>query len=545
MKTEKSKITRFAPVKRSLADLVGTRHLEAVVRAHAALSKTDAATVRKRARQRVEFFPSTMQRRLDELLPSIGTRIARPVSHLAAGATSAAYEAASMCANAPLCGYGYYRVGEDGVLRFISKSEHYHAAFGHAFPGFALIDTARRLGFCSATHNNTRGHVVRRLEEALVLLANGLDIDGEIPDRIAASRRPEVLNRVMNIETGSLAAEAAIKIMLARFYRVEPVSGRPVNAGKVPVFIVVGDKDGNLPGNYHGTTVLAQTLRGMWPELTKRIGESDIYRVVAVRPNDLEGFGKLVRRYHRGRFRVAGFLHELLMMNYGATLLDRSFLRGSYRLCRERDIPVMVDEIQTGIWSPKLLLFREFGLRPNLVALGKGFPGGEYPTSRLLFSAAYDTLPQFGALVTNGQNEVASLAYLVTMHWMRANAEPVAAVGDLYERGLRRLARRYRSHVDRLEGRRHLSALYFHRMKDALGFAQCLVEGGFDISVQAYKQDAPPSALTKLPVIVSAKAVSMILEKMEEALESMKTAHRPQNRGRSLDAMGGERSRHE
>ena len=64
------------------------------------------------------------------------------------------------------------------------------------------------------------------------------------------------------------------------------------------------------------------------------------------------------------------------------------------------------------------------------MAVGKGFPGGEYPASRLIFSAVLDCMPQFGALVTNGQEELASLAYLITMRWAKANAQVTRAVGD-------------------------------------------------------------------------------------------------------------------
>ena len=50
--------------------------------------------------------------------------------------------------------------------------------------------------------------------------------------------------------------------------------------------------------------------------------------------------------------------------------------------------PVMVDEIQSCIWSPELFLFREFGLEPDFVSVGKGFPGGQYPASRILTTAS-------------------------------------------------------------------------------------------------------------------------------------------------------------
>ena len=69
---------------------------------------------------------------------------------------------------------------------------------------------------------------------------------------------------------------------------------------------------------------------------------------------------------------------------------------------------------------------------PDFVSVGKGFPGGEYPASRQILSTArMDTLDQFGALVTNGQEELASLAYLVTMEFVRANGAYIAALGRL------------------------------------------------------------------------------------------------------------------
>lgn len=82
---------------------------------------------------------------------------------------------------------------------------------------------------------------------------------------------------------------------------------------------------------------------------------------------------------------------------------------------------VLCDEIQSCAWYDGLFLFRKYGLTPDFVSVGKGFPGGVYPASKILTSAAFDSLSQFGALVTNGQEELASLAYLVTMEFIGAN----------------------------------------------------------------------------------------------------------------------------
>ena len=52
--------------------------------------------------------------------------------------------------------------------RKIASLPHYHAALGHDFPGYRLLQIAGRLGVCNATHNNTRGHMTRLLERELV-----------------------------------------------------------------------------------------------------------------------------------------------------------------------------------------------------------------------------------------------------------------------------------------------------------------------------------------------------------------------------------------
>ena len=56
-------------------------------------------------------------------------------------------------------------------------------------------------------------------------------------------------------------------MMLARFSRLDATFPAPKYEGRVPVFFVMADNEGGKAGNYHGTTVLTQTFRGLWPEL--------------------------------------------------------------------------------------------------------------------------------------------------------------------------------------------------------------------------------------------------------------------------------------
>ena len=61
--------------------------------------------------------------------------------------------------------------------------------------------------------------------------------------------------------------EAALKLVLARFYRFENGHEAPAYEGRIPVILVIGDYEGGTGANYHGTTALTQVMRGLWPEL--------------------------------------------------------------------------------------------------------------------------------------------------------------------------------------------------------------------------------------------------------------------------------------
>ena len=181
---------------------------------------------------------------------------------------------------------------------------------------------------------------------------------------------------------------------------------------------------------------------------------------------------------------------------------------------------MLCDEIQSCAWYEGLFLFRQYGLAPDFVSVGKGFPGGVYPASRLLLSGAFDILSQFGALVTNGQEELASLAYLITMAFIEANGPYIHKTGRLYHEEMRGLAERHPDLCVGVAGDAHMTALHFHRVEDATAFCRRMAqERCVDISAQTYKPNCPPAALTKLPLTATPAMVCKLVALFEEALE--------------------------
>ena len=175
-------------IRRSLTNLLGEGYISHVCAARAAL---------------------TGEAPEEELMARLGQALVPAFENGLDGAPTGSYQAAQHSFAAPLGGLGCFRIGEDGRLYFAGKSEHYHIPLGHDFPGYRLIENAKKLGIPNATHNNTRGFVTRTLERRLIAAANGMDPGDASLDALLAKKEPGVLNTVINLETGSLAVEAA------------------------------------------------------------------------------------------------------------------------------------------------------------------------------------------------------------------------------------------------------------------------------------------------------------------------------------------------
>ena len=510
----------YTSPKLSLEDVLGKEYTDTLVAANAALGMLGKEEATCLATEKVDFFPAEKQQKNDELLASVGKEIIPHFYNGNDGAATAAFAKALSKDSAPVTGVGCFRLGEDGKLYLIGKSEHYHAPLGHRFDGYRLIDKARALGVLNATHNNTRGYITRLCERRLVQSANGVDwADEAATEKIISSTAHKVLNRVINLETGSLAVEAGIKMMLARFYRLSPEFPEPKYFGKTPVFFVMADNHGGREANYHGTTVVAQTFRGLWPEFVEKEETAGIYKVVPVSINDIDDFKAKIEKYNSGEYKTAGFLHEIVLMNYGGIKLTKEFLGAAYELCEKFDTPTLVDEIQSCMWYRGFFQFRLYDLKPDFVIIGKGFPGGEYPASKIICTAEYDTLNQFGALVTNGQEELASLAYLITMNYMRTVGAEVETIGEKFEAGLKAIASRHPGTIVKAEGMQLLAALHFADATKAAEFAKEMKKHYIDASAQTYKPHCPPALLLKPPVISSEATIEFILKTIEAIIE--------------------------
>ena len=125
-----------------------------------------------------------------------------------------------------------------------------------------------------------------------------------------------------------------------------------------------------LQNSFHGRTLttLAATGQDHFHQLFQPLTPG-FHHVAA---GDLEGLKALVAQYP-----TAGILLEMVQGEGGVIPLTKEFVEGVAAICAQQDIPLMVDEVQTGNGrTGKLYGYMHFGIQPDIVSTAKGLGGG-------------------------------------------------------------------------------------------------------------------------------------------------------------------------
>ena len=125
-----------------------------------------------------------------------------------------------------------------------------------------------------------------------------------------------------------------------------------------------------LKNSFHGRTLttLAATGQDHYHELFQPLTPGFAY----AQPGDLEGFQKLAKET-----KAAGVLMECIQGEGGVNVIDKAFVEGVAKFCKQEDILLMIDEVQTGNGrSGKLYSYMNYGIEPDVVTTAKGIGGG-------------------------------------------------------------------------------------------------------------------------------------------------------------------------
>ncbi len=130
---------------------------------------------------------------------------------------------------------------------------------------------------------------------------------------------------------------------------------------------------------------------------------------------------------------------EIIQGESGVNPLDRDFVRAVEKLCRERDILLIVDEVQTGNGrTGYLYAYQGYGISPDIVTTAKGLGGGLPIGACMLFDKCADVFGYGDHGSTFGGNPVVCAgAYSILSRIDDKLLQEVREKGDYFARGLK------------------------------------------------------------------------------------------------------------
>ena len=239
------------------------------------------------------------------------------------------------------------------------------------------------------------------------------------------------MDRVFFTNSGAEAVEGAIKAARKYAYLKDGAADHEIIA---------------MEHSFHGRTMGALSVTGN-PGYREAFGPM-IGNIHFAKMNDFDSVKNLVTE------KTCAILFETVQGEGGIYPADREFMEQVKALCEERDILLVLDEIQCGMGrTGAMYAWQKYGVRPDIMttakALGCGVPVGaflmtEHVAERSLTSGDHGT--------TYGGNPLAAAAVNKVLDLFEENhiIENVNAVAPYLEEKLDALAEKY----DFIEGRR-------------------------------------------------------------------------------------------
>ncbi len=268
--------------------------------------------------------------------------------------------------------------------------------------GCWLWDMAGRryLDFLSGIAVCNLGHAPKSVVEALTNQANRLFHVSNLFHTEVQIRAAELLvehsfaDKVFFCNSGAEANEAAIK--LARRY-----SWKKYGEGRAEIIA--------MQNSFHGRTMATLSATGQ----TKfQVGFSPLLEGFAFVPfNDRSALEKAVSE------RTCAIILELIQSEGGVYVADKEYIKFIRELASQRDILIILDEVQTAMGrTGKLFGYEHYGMEPDIVSLAKALGGG-FPCGAIIAKDAAASGFEPGTHAsTFGGNALACSAIVATIN---------------------------------------------------------------------------------------------------------------------------------
>ena len=303
--------------------------------------------------------------------------------------------------------------------------------------GRRYLDAVAGIATCTLGHSDrAMNRALRRQLGRLQHVSNLY----QIPEQEQLARwlvNHSCADSVFFCNSGAEANEAAIKLARKHAHQRRGI--------EQPVILTAA-------ASFHGRTLAAVTATGQ-PKYHKGfeplVGGFEYFPY-----NDLSALEGLINRHEQSGPAVAAVLIEPLQGEGGVNPGDRAFFARLRELCSERNILLILDEVQVGMGrSGRLWGYEQLGITPDAFTLAKGLGGG-HAIGALLVNASADVFEPGDHASTFGGNPFACRAGLTvaTEIERRGLLTNVTARGEQLRDGLQELVNCFPDHLEGVRG---------------------------------------------------------------------------------------------
>ena len=232
-----------------------------------------------------------------------------------------------------------------------AKDMYVYASNGDSYLDFYAGIAVNSTGSCNEK-------VVAAIQEQAACLIHTFNYPYTIPQALLAEKICTLIgmDKIFFQNSGAEANEAMIK--MARKYGIEKYGAHKYN-------IVTAKK------SFHGRTFGAMSATGQ-PDTACQVGFGDMTPGFSYADfNDLRSFEAAVTD------QTIAIMIEPVQGEGGVFPATDSFMTGLRRLCDERGLLLLLDEVQTG-WcrTGEIMSYMHYGIKPDIVSMAKAMGGG-------------------------------------------------------------------------------------------------------------------------------------------------------------------------
>ena len=259
-----------------------------------------------------------------------------------------------------------------------------------------------------------------------------------------------------------------------------------------------------LVNSFHGRTIatLTATGQGVFHNYFGPFNEGFQY----VKAGDISALTEMVDRH------TCAVMLELVQGEGGVVALDPEYVQAVRALCDEKDLVLIVDEVQTGVGRTGTFLCCEhYGLKPDIVTLAKGLGGG-LPIGAVLMNekVAAGMGPGTHGSTFGGNPVVCAGANVVVDRMDQSFLANVNERAVQLRAGIAKLP-----HVKSISGIGLMVGIEFYDLKAADVLAACREAGLLVLTAKTRLRLLPPLTLSEHDVDMALEILSDVLGKME------------------------------